>query len=191
MDKLKELLQVSLRVFAQYGYKKTTMEDIAHALGVTKGALYLYIKNKRDLYEKTVSWGLQRWQMRVLEAVESETDPYGKLNTLADSAFSYLAGDEDLRSILVHDPDIFPMFPVKDPYFEINERSRNMIKEIMKEGIRQNVFREVNVENTVWLLFSLYKMFIIETYINRGEEATLDLFRHALDLVIHGLLIDH
>lgn len=191
MDKLSELLRASLHLFGRYGYKKATMEEIAAELDMTKSALYLYIRNKRDLYEKTVAWALERWQSRVREAVEKETDPLGKLSALAYNAFCYLAEDGDLRNVLAHDPDIFPMFPAKDPYFEINERSRNMIREILEEGIGQNVFREVQVENTVWLLFSLYKMFIIETYIYTGKESTLDLFNHTIELVVHGLLTKH
>ncbi len=188
MNKLQKLLPAALHIFSRFGYKKATMEDIAAELDITKSALYLYIKNKRDLYEKTVAWALERWQSRVREAVEKETDPLGKLSALAYNAFWYLAEDDDLRNALAHDPDIFPMFPAEDPYLEINERSRNMIREILEEGIGQDVFRELQVENTVWLLFSLYKMFIIETYINRGKESTLDLFGHTVDLVIHGLL---
>lgn len=189
MDKLQELFRISLHIFGRYGYKKTTMEDIAAELGMTKSALYLYIKNKRDLYEKTVAAALERWQARVREAVSAEAEPLGKFDALADHAFLYLAEDEDLRNVLVHDPGIFPMFPAEDPYFEINERSRNMIKEILEEGVRQHVFREVDAGSTVWLFFSLYKMFIIETYVNRGKESTLDLFHHTIDLVTHGLLI--
>ncbi|NLA27808.1 MAG: TetR/AcrR family transcriptional regulator [Firmicutes bacterium] len=189
MDKLQELLRASLYIFGCYGYKKATMEEIAAQLDMTKSALYLYIRNKRELYEKTVARALERWQSRVDEAVKKETDPLGKLRALAYNAFFYLAEDEDLRNVLARDPDIFPMFPAEDPYFEINERSRNMIKEILEEGMSQGVFREVQVENTVWLLFSLYKMFIIETYIYTGKESTLDLFKHTVELVTHGLLI--
>lgn len=191
MDKLQELLHVSLRIFARYGYKKTTMDDIAAELCVTKGALYLYIMNKRDLYEKTVAGALERWQNRVWETAREEKEPLGKLNALAYNAFRYLAEDDDLRNLLLKDPDIFPMFPAEDPYFEINERSRNMLKETLEEGIEQRVFRNVDVENTVWLLFSIYKMFIIETYIYRGKESTLDLFQHTVDLLTRGLLINH
>lgn len=187
-QKLKELFQASLKVFARYGYKKATLEDIAAELGMTKGALYLYVKNKRDLYERTVAEALTRWQERVGEAVQKEADPVNKFTVLAYSAFQYLTEDEELRNVLVHDPEIFPMFPREDPYFAINERSRNMLKAVLKEGIEKKAFREVELESMVWLLFSMYKMFIIETYIIRGKESTLNLFNQALELVLQGLI---
>ena len=187
-QKLNELYRAALKIFSRYGYKKATLEDIAAELGMTKGALYLYVKNKRDLYERTVAGALIRWQDRVEEAVKKETEPINKLTVLAFSAFQYLAEDEEMRNVLVQDPEIFPMFPREDPFFDINERSRNMLKAVLKEGIEKKVFREVDLDSVVWLLFSMYKMFIIEAYIIRGKESTLNLFNQALELVLHGLI---
>ncbi|HOB86783.1 MAG TPA: TetR/AcrR family transcriptional regulator [Bacillota bacterium] len=187
-QKLNELYRAALKIFSRYGYKKATLEDIAAELGMTKGALYLYVKNKRDLYERTVAGALTRWQDRVEEAVKKETEPINKLTVLAFSAFQYLAEDEEMRNVLVQDPEIFPMFPREDPFFDINERSRNMLKAVLKEGIEKKVFREVDLDSVVWLLFSMYKMFIIEAYIIRGKESTLNLFNQALELVLHGLI---
>ena len=63
-----------------------------------------------------------------------------------------------------------------------------MLKAVLKEGIEKKVFREVDLDSVVWLLFSMYKMFIIEAYIIRGKESTLNLFNQALELVLHGLI---
>jgi hypothetical protein len=35
-------------------------------------------------------------------------------------AVDYLAQDDDLRRLLVRDPDIFPMFPQNDPFADVN-----------------------------------------------------------------------
>lgn len=188
-QKLQEIINASLKTFARYGYKKTTMEEIAGALDMTKGALYLYVDNKKDLYEKTVSAALINWQARVKEAVDLETEPSEKLKVLSFKAFQYLSDNIDLRKVLIQDPDIFPMFPREDPYFLINENSRKMLKAIMEEGIDKGQFRPVDVDSVAWLLFSIYKMFIIDTYILSEKESTIKLFQEAVELVIHGLLI--
>ncbi len=46
---LEKILAESARVFNRKGYDATTLDDIARALGVTKAALYYYVKNKEDL----------------------------------------------------------------------------------------------------------------------------------------------
>ncbi len=40
------LYQASLELFATFGYKKTTVEDVADKLDMTKGNLSFYVKNK-------------------------------------------------------------------------------------------------------------------------------------------------
>jgi TetR/AcrR family transcriptional regulator len=43
------ILAESARVFNRRGYRTTTLEDIAEALGVTRAALYYYVESKEDL----------------------------------------------------------------------------------------------------------------------------------------------
>lgn len=45
----KAILQSALNTFYEKGYSKTTFEEIASNIGLTKGAVYWYFKNKPDL----------------------------------------------------------------------------------------------------------------------------------------------
>jgi AcrR family transcriptional regulator len=49
-----QLVSVALEVFAQRGYRSTTMDDIAEAAGVTKPLLYQHFSSKRALYLELV-----------------------------------------------------------------------------------------------------------------------------------------
>ncbi len=49
-----QLLDVALRLFAERGYRPTTMDDIALAAGVTKPLLYQHFSSKRALYLELV-----------------------------------------------------------------------------------------------------------------------------------------
>ena len=74
-DRTIQVLEQALQIFSKYGYKKTTLEDIAGSLGITKGALYAYSENKKDLYEKAVALALKKWQDRVKEEVLKAENP--------------------------------------------------------------------------------------------------------------------
>jgi AcrR family transcriptional regulator len=43
------ILESASQLFFELGYEETTMDDIAGRIGVTKGTLYLYFKNKEEL----------------------------------------------------------------------------------------------------------------------------------------------
>ena len=189
-ENIETIYQVALAAFAEFGYRKTTMDDVAGRLHMTKGNLYLYVKNKKDLYHQTVSHALLKWQSKVLEAVERQKDVKRKFFTMCFKAVEYLAQDAELRQVLVRDPDIFPMFPLKDPFHEINRNSVELIKSILKQGIAEKVFRPVDPERISEVIFMVYKMFIIRMYIKTEKQQIHEMFEDTVDLFTLGLFLE-
>ena len=184
------IYDMALSVFADFGYQKSTMDDIAGRLSMTKGNLYRYASGKKDLYEKTVTHCLLKWQSKVGEAIAGETDPKRRFLVMCFKAVEYLAGDDAFRRLLVHDPDIFPMFAENDPYAKINQNSVGIIRNILKQGIAEGVFREIDPDRISDIIFMIYKMFIIRTYIQSKDKFIRDMFADTVELLMHGLFID-
>ena len=78
-EKINEILDAASQIFADYGYKKTSMQDIGDRLGMTKSNLYLYFDNKEDLYKKSVSFQLLKWEKEVEDVITSYSIHYTKL----------------------------------------------------------------------------------------------------------------
>ncbi|MCP4137692.1 MAG: TetR/AcrR family transcriptional regulator [bacterium] len=188
-EKLEQILEVSLKIFSRYGFKKTTVEDIANELDMTKGNLYLYVKNKRDLYEQTVAHALVRWQQRVLKDLEQETDIVKQFIIGCSKSYEYLSKDVDLRNLLIDDPSIFPLSHKEDRFLAINRQSMDILKDLLQKGIDEKRFRAVNVDQVTEFLYSVYIMFVIKTYVKSEGKSTGSMFQEALDLVLNGLLI--
>lgn len=53
-ERREQLVVTAQRLFAERGYRATTMDDIAHAAGVTKPLLYQHFASKRALYLELV-----------------------------------------------------------------------------------------------------------------------------------------
>jgi len=49
-DRLRELLDAATAVFIAQGYRQTQMADVAAAMGVAKGTVYLYVESKEALF---------------------------------------------------------------------------------------------------------------------------------------------
>ncbi|HPI93914.1 MAG TPA: TetR/AcrR family transcriptional regulator [Deltaproteobacteria bacterium] len=182
------IFDTALKVFARYGFKRTRVEDIASELGMTKGNLYLYAKDKKDLYEKAVSRGLLRWQGRVRESISGIDDVEEQFLVMCRKSFMYLSRDVALRTILINDPAIFPLSQQEDRFAEINRASMDLLRSVLKRGIEQKRFREVDVTYVTELLFSIYVMFIIRTYIKAEVKSAGKMFEQAVDLILGGLL---
>jgi AcrR family transcriptional regulator len=52
-DRLEHLVDCATTVFIDQGYRRTQMADVAAAMGVAKGTLYLYVESKEALFDLT------------------------------------------------------------------------------------------------------------------------------------------
>jgi len=55
-DRRKQILAAVLHCFAHYGYRRTSMEDIAREAGMTRTALYYHFKNKEEIFVALAAW---------------------------------------------------------------------------------------------------------------------------------------
>jgi AcrR family transcriptional regulator len=55
-DRFDQLIDTATQVFIEQGYRRTQMADIAEAMGVAKGTLYLYVESKEALFDLACRW---------------------------------------------------------------------------------------------------------------------------------------
>ena len=190
MTKTSKSLQVygsALKIFARYGYSKATLADIAGEMGMTKQALYFYASNKRDLYRKTVSFALKRWQSGVKEKIAGIENAREAFIAMCTTAVDHLSQDTDLRTVLMNDPAIFPLSSSEDPFHDINRESMDILRDILKRGIEQGVFRPCDVDLTTEFIFSIYVMYIIKLYIKPESGSARAMFNEGLEHILRGI----
>lgn len=162
----------ALSLFAKYGYKKTTLEDVASALGMTNSNIYSYANSKQDLYIESVTYGIDQWQDSVRRATSGIDSATEELNVAFKSAVDYIAYNKTIQTLLKNDPSLFPMFPTVDPIEELNSWAISFIEKIIDKGIKQGEFRSVNSKEAAQLLFNFYKYFIISVFVEDNGLAT-------------------
>ena len=186
------IYKAALPFFAKYGYKKTTLEDIASALDMSNTNLYSYARSKRDLYQCCVDYAIDQWQEFVRQQTRDIEDPKEKLVTTWRSAVGYIIGNEEMMALLKNDPTIFPMFPNVDPSEEYNDWSVQYVKEILEEGIEKGVFRAtINVDIAATMLFGWYKYLIVSSVeMEELDETLIEETLSTLGIILFdGLLV--
>ncbi|HPL67833.1 MAG TPA: TetR/AcrR family transcriptional regulator [Smithellaceae bacterium] len=53
-DSRTNILEAAAKVFLRYGYKKTSMDDLARATGFSRQGLYLHFKTKEELFRAAI-----------------------------------------------------------------------------------------------------------------------------------------
>ena len=110
-----------------------------------------------------------------------------KFTVMASKSFEHLSHNEELRSILIMDPGIFTLSPEEDRFSEINQGAMLLIKDIIVQGIQEGTFYKVDVDHMTELLFSIYIMFLIKTYIKSEGSSAFRMYEEGVALILRGL----
>ena len=66
MDRQQEILQAATKSFTLFGYKATTIDQVAKVANVGKGTIYTFYHNKEQLFEEVV--------IHLIQEMKKETD---------------------------------------------------------------------------------------------------------------------
>ena len=69
------VLAAALDTFARYGYRKTSMEDVARAAAISRPGLYLLFGSKQELFSAAVTQALDRSLAAVSEVLADPARP--------------------------------------------------------------------------------------------------------------------
>jgi TetR/AcrR family fatty acid metabolism transcriptional regulator len=93
------ILQAARQVFARKGYEPATLEAVAREAGLAKGTLYLYFRDKEDLYFHTVQDMLDNLQASIQEQSERPEGALQKLRAIAEGQFAFFARHRDTMQL--------------------------------------------------------------------------------------------
>jgi AcrR family transcriptional regulator len=191
-----QIIVAAKRVFTEKGFNRATMEDIASEAELSPGTLYLYFKNKEELYA-SLSLRILQFLLIRLEHVNSENDvdPEQKVKALMEAMFDvyefdpliiinmfHLQSSETLKNL---SPEL--LSEIKN----LSRKSLGSIAAIFKEGIDQGVFIDrhpMALADIFWSLFSgvvlwnTSKKIIDEQkdYLKRNLQIAFDIFERGL-----------
>jgi TetR/AcrR family transcriptional regulator, acrAB operon repressor len=93
------ILDTAERVFLKAGVSRASLENIAEAAGVTRGAIYWHFKNKADLFEammQRVSLPMEGIAASVIDDVE---DPLSYVRSCALNVLAHVTADPQSRRV--------------------------------------------------------------------------------------------
>ena len=192
-----QIMVAAKRVFSDKGFNKATMEDIAQEAELSPGTLYLYFKNKEELYASLSLRILQYLLIRV-EHVNEEKDagPEEKLKSLVDAMYDvyefdpliiinmfHLQSSETLKNL---SPQLMEEIKV------LSRKSLGSIAQIFKEGVENGIFIDkhpVALADTFWALFSGVVLWLTskkiidqrKDYLKQTLDVAFEIFRRGLN----------
>lgn len=190
-DKRKhEILQKSLDVFIDEGYEDATFQKIADRCGITRTTLYIYFKNKHEIFLgsiKELLGQLERYLKSIIfdKALSAEQAMRSILMTIVDQFENNLK----LFSVLLN-----YLLQLKKSGIDTNQRVRrriirlrHLLSNIIIRGIENGEFKDCNVKDINELLYSLMESAIFRVSVLNLTDMT-DI-RCAMNTVVNNMLI--
>ncbi len=192
-----QIMVAAKRVFTNKGFAKATMEDIANEAELSPGTLYLYFKNKDELYA-SLSLRILQYLMIRLEHVNAEpfTDAAQRLNALKEAMFDVYEFDPLILINMFHMQSSETLKNLSpDLLSQIETLSRSSLKvmaTIFEDGIRRNMFVDRHptaIADILWSLFSGIILWETSKKIINGEKDFLkETFDTAFEIFSRGIM---
>jgi AcrR family transcriptional regulator len=139
-----QMYETAAKLFARRGFAGTSLQDIADEMGITRPALYYYVRSKEDLLAKLVTEITEGNTAQILKfANDSTIDPVEKLSRIA-YLMAHNRALKPTRFLLLARSEA----ELPDTLAQLHETTkRTMLRkliEVIKQGIAAGQFRPVN-----------------------------------------------
>lgn len=163
MDEKKrfKILSAAAELFAAHPFHKVLLSDVAEAAGVGKGTLYIYFKNKDDLYLSVLSSGFTQLLDQLRRKMDqNEQKAMKKLETVI----------REIVRVAYKNPHVFELMRTI-PWRQITHNAQwkakrteleALIESIIRQGIARNEFIDPHPELTARFIPSLVRSVMME-----------------------------
>lgn len=100
------LFEAAADLFARYGFRKTSVEDITSVAGVSKGSMYLEFHNKEELFEALVRHEFRAYLADASEKIAADPEG-GRLSQIYHHCIEALLHRDFLRGLYTQNEQIF------------------------------------------------------------------------------------
>ena len=188
---IEHILDVAESVFAERGFFRATMRQIALKAEFALGTIYSHFRNKTGLYEKVIETKTSDLVGYVLRQMESERSARGQVEKFIHAKITFLR--ENLSFLRLY------LAEVSSPRADaehvlpagVRERYGSMLRgltDAIRRGIREGVFRPMDAEMMARTLDGLTNAFALSRL---GSDMGLSVgseLRAATELLFHGMV---
>jgi AcrR family transcriptional regulator len=171
----REILEKALDVFVDEGYEDTTFQKIAERCGITRTILYLYFKNKREIFSFSIKLFTEKIEAEIKDvaADQSKTQPE-KLSAILGIVVAACAANRRLLTVILGYLDHLRAAD-GDPDERVRRRTirmRHILAGVLIEGQKRGEFSSFSVKTADVLFFALIEATIFQVAVLGREDAS-------------------
>lgn len=191
-DKRKhEILEKSLEVFIEEGYEDVTFQKIADRCGITRTTLYIYFKNKREIFLWSIKQLTSQMEEGLLKLIEDTSISAEKcLRSMMDIILNECEQNKPLFSVL-----LTYLLSLQKSGGEPGKRVRrrivrlqHLLSTVMIRGIKNGEFKKMTVKTANEMLYGLIQSAIFRLAVL--DENSINEIRETISMAIDGYVTE-
>ena len=181
------IINVARNIFAKFGFRKTTMEEIAQAARKGKSSIYHYFNSKEEIFNAVVEKEAGALHIALSEAINTSSTPEEKLKAYIQTRMDTISKLANLYSALKDEYlDHFSFIEKIRSHFD--QKEIKIIKEILVEGINKGNFIIEDLETTAYGIITAlkgleYPIFVKKEYVDIEKK-----FNGLLNILFYGIV---
>jgi AcrR family transcriptional regulator len=186
----REILEKALDVFMDQGFEDATFQKIADRCGITRTTLYIYFKNKKEIFNYSIKQLLGNVETRI-QKIRGDTslDNVGRITAVLSDILSQLEESRRLLSVIL-DYLLYLSKSDSDPETRVRRRTlklRHILATMVIEGVRAGELVPVNIRTADDLLYGLIETAIFRLVVLKRE--SIGELKQAVALTVKGLAV--
>ncbi|MBE1555783.1 TetR/AcrR family transcriptional regulator [Sporosarcina limicola] len=161
MDRRQEILEAAAKSFSLFGYKATTMDQVAKIANVGKGTIYTFFANKEELFNAVVVKMINEMRTEAdaaaVEGASFEKNAHARLMQMLKFRETH-----QLYAKLVDEEREIRTPAVSEVLEAIEKEIVSYIREKIEKAIRKGELKQCDTELIAYLLFKAYLALVVD-----------------------------
>jgi AcrR family transcriptional regulator len=135
-----QIVNVARKIFTRYGFRKTTMEEIAAASRKGKSSIYYYFQSKEDIFKAVVEKEALEMKEQLAKTIQTDAPPVDKLKTYILFRLHHVRTLENFYAAL-NEESLSHMGFILDIRRRFDHEELQVVQEILEEGMEDGSFQ--------------------------------------------------
>lgn len=157
-DKKIQVLEPAKQLFGRFGFKKTTVDEIAEAAGVSKRTVYEIFDSKERILAELVIHEALAFRKHLTDEIKTLDEPVAKFRLFCERSTQYFDQNPFLGQVLFDEAELYQPF-LGDEIHVIENGIRDLIAKLLREGIQKSVYQEMKISSVTECVFVLFRSF--------------------------------